>query len=78
MARTTTETTLVRMMNMEESKRMPAPHESKDEMLSRLKAMVAEDQQTWDLSPKDVAAIKMAIEAFEHLELIRLSLSSIS
>ena len=58
---------------MASSKAKTATPGSRDEMLSRLKAMTAEDQQTWDLSQKDVAAIRMAIEAFEHLELIRLS-----
>lgn len=35
------------------------------EKLDRLRAMVAEGQQTWDLNEKDVAAIKFAVEVLE-------------
>lgn len=37
------------------------------EKLDRLRAMVAKGQQTWDLSPKDVEAIQMAVDVFELL-----------
>jgi hypothetical protein len=39
--------------------------ESPDEQLSRLKQMCEPGQQTWDLSPKDVAAIEMAVRVVE-------------
>ena len=35
--------------------------------LDRLRAMTAKWQQTWDLSPKDVAAIQMAVDVLELL-----------
>jgi hypothetical protein len=35
--------------------------------LDRLRAMTAKGQQTWDLSPKDVAAIQMAVDVLELL-----------
>ncbi len=34
--------------------------------LDRLNAMVADGQQTWDLSPNDVAALKWAIRRIEE------------
>jgi len=37
------------------------------EKIDRLRAMVAKGQQTWDLSPKDVEAIQMAVDVFELL-----------
>jgi len=36
--------------------------------LDRLRAMTAPRQQTWDLSPKDVAAIQMAVDILELIE----------
>ena len=35
--------------------------------VARLRAMVAEGQQTWDLSPKDVEAIKLAVDVLEAI-----------
>ena len=35
--------------------------------LDRLRAMVTKGQQTWDLSPKDVQAIQMAVDVLELL-----------
>lgn len=35
--------------------------------LARLRAMVADGQQTWDLSPKDVEAIRLAVDALEAI-----------
>ena len=35
---------------------------------SRLRAMVDPDQQTWDLSPNDVAAIQWALDRIAELE----------
>lgn len=34
----------------------------------RLQAMVAPDQETWDLSPNDVAAIQWALDRIDDLE----------
>lgn len=39
--------------------------ETDDEMLDRLRAMSAPDQQTWDLSPNDQAAIAWAVDTIE-------------
>lgn len=36
-----------------------------DDALSRLRAMIAPDQQTWDLSPNDVAALTWAVNRIE-------------
>lgn len=38
-----------------------------EEQLARLHAMIEPDQQTWDLSPNDVAAIKAVLNC--HYEL---------
>ena len=35
--------------------------------LDRMRAMVRKGQQTWDLSPKDVQAIQMAVDVLELL-----------
>ena len=35
--------------------------------LDRLRGMVTKGQQTWDLSPKDVQAIQMAVDVLELL-----------
>lgn len=35
--------------------------------IARLRAMVADGQQTWDLSPKDVEAIKLAVDVLEAI-----------
>jgi hypothetical protein len=39
-----------------------------DDHLERLRAMIAPGQQTWDLSPKDVAAIRWAVAEIETAE----------
>lgn len=39
------------------------------EAFSRLRAMTAPDQQTWDLSPRDVEAIRWAIAEIASLRL---------
>ena len=36
--------------------------------LYRLRAMIVPDQQTWDLSPRDVAAITMAVHVLNAIE----------
>lgn len=39
-----------------------------NEHYARLRSMVDPKQQTWDLSPNDVAAIKWALDGIEELE----------
>jgi len=41
--------------------------ELNDSMLSRLRAMATDNGNTWDLSPKDQAAIQYALDQLEEL-----------
>ena len=38
--------------------------ESFDEQLSRVEQMIADDGETWDLSPNDKAALKALLSAY--------------
>ena len=42
-------------------------YEEASSKFDRLRAMVTKGQQTWDLSPKDVQAIQMAVDVLELL-----------
>ena len=42
--------------------------QSIEDQVSRLQAMCEPDQQTWDLSPKDVAAIAMAVRVLSVIQ----------
>ena len=44
--------------------------QSIEERLSRLRAMVADNQQTWDLSQKDTEAIQMAVDVLDLLSMV--------
>lgn len=41
-------------------------NEEQNDKYHRLRAMVAPGQKTWDLSPKDVEAIRFAIQVIDH------------
>ena len=41
---------------------------SSEDNLDRLRAMIKKGQQTWDLSPSDVAAITMAVQVLSVIE----------
>ena len=42
--------------------------QSNEDSLDRLRAMIKPRQQTWDLSPNDVAAITMAVQVLSVIE----------
>ena len=44
------------------------PGESFDEQLARVRMMTDEDQETWDLSPNDVAALKAVLHERDILD----------
>lgn len=41
-----------------------------EDQLSRLEQMVEPNQQTWDLSPNDVAAIGAAVNSLKHQQAV--------
>jgi hypothetical protein len=48
----------------------PGPDDELGEHIERLEAMAAPDQQTWDLSPNDVEAIRGVLAEVERLRLV--------
>lgn|GEM_PF-2107344 len=54
--------------DMEEAGEKQMPKPSNEDSLDRLRAMIKPGQQTWDLSPNDVAAITMAVQVLSVIE----------